>query len=167
MSVQPDTARALADAVLALGRSLRAVVFTSGETVIAPALTSVLFVLSTRGECRQNELAADLCVSQSSLSRQIAELADAGYVLRTADPHDKRASRIQVSPKGFDVLRETTERRAERLRAMLDGWSQEQASAAVTSLLQLNETFTASVQQRNGRVQSAAPPQRPVRTEKD
>jgi DNA-binding MarR family transcriptional regulator len=152
MSVQADTAQALVDAVFALGRSLRAVVSASGETPIPPALTSVLFVLAARGECRQNELAADLCVSQSSLSRQISELVDAGYVSRAADPHDKRASRIRVSPNGMDILRETTERRAERLRGMLEGWSQEQALAAVTSLTQLNDTFAASVQQRGPRV---------------
>ncbi|MFC0447122.1 MarR family winged helix-turn-helix transcriptional regulator [Rhodococcus jostii] len=152
MSVEADTAQALVDAVFALGRSLRAVVAASGETPIAPALTSVLFVLAARGECRQNELATDLCVSQSSLSRQISELVDAGYVSRTADPDDKRASRIRVSPNGMDILRETTERRAERLRGMLEGWSQEQALAAVTSLTQLNDTFTTSVQQRGPRV---------------
>ncbi|MDT2008776.1 MarR family transcriptional regulator [Rhodococcus opacus] len=152
MSVEADTAQALVDAVFALGRSLRAVVAASGETPIAPALTSVLFVLAARGECRQNELATDLCVSQSSLSRQISELVDAGYVFRTADPDDKRASRIRVSPNGMDILRETTERRAERLRGMLEGWSQEQALAAVTSLTQLNDTFTASVQQRGPRI---------------
>ncbi|TQC47700.1 MarR family transcriptional regulator [Rhodococcus sp. WS4] len=152
MSVEADTSQALVDAVFALGRSLRAVVAASGETPIAPALTSVLFVLAARGECRQNELATDLCVSQSSLSRQISELVDAGYVFRTADPDDKRASRIRVSPNGMDILRETTERRAERLRGMLEGWSQEQALAAVTSLTQLNDTFTASVQQRGPRV---------------
>lgn len=149
MAVQADTAQALVDAVFALGRSLRAVVSASGETPIPPALTSVLFVLAARGECRQNELAADLCVSQSSLSRQISELVDVGYVLRTVDPDDKRASRIQVSPSGAEILRETTERRAERLRGMLADWSQDQALSAVTSLTQLNDTFTASLQQRH------------------
>jgi hypothetical protein len=52
----------------------------------------------------------------------------------------------------MDILRETTERRAERLRGMLEGWSQEQALAAVTALTQLSDTFAASVQQRGPRV---------------
>ncbi|MEV0946434.1 MarR family winged helix-turn-helix transcriptional regulator [Rhodococcus sp. NPDC049939] len=150
MPVQADTAQALVDGVFALGRSLRSVLAASGETKIAPALTSVLFALAARGECRQNELAADLCVSQSSLSRQISELVDDGYVSRATDPQDKRASRIRVSPAGLEILRETTERRAERLRSMLESWSQEQALAAVAALAQLNDTFSAA-QRRNPR----------------
>ncbi len=157
-SVQADTAQALVDGVFALGRSLRSVVSASGETQIAPALTSVLFALAARGECRQNQLAADLCVSQSSLSRQISELVAGGYVSRATDPHDKRASRIRVSPNGIEILRETTERRAERLRSMLESWSQEQALAAVASLTQLNDTFGASAQRRNPRP-APCPPQ--------
>lgn len=146
MSVQADTAQSLIDSVFAIGRSLRALVATGAESPLPPALTSVLFVLAARGECRQNVLAAELCVSQSSLSRQISELVDGGYVTRTADPDDKRAFRIRVSPYGTEILRETTERRSERLRGMLEGWSQEEASSAVASLTHLNETFTAYLQ---------------------
>ncbi|AOW94538.1 MarR family transcriptional regulator [Rhodococcus sp. WMMA185] len=148
MPVKAETAQALVDGVFALGRALRSVVAASGETQIAPALTSVLFALEARGECRQNELAADLCVSQSSLSRQISELVAGGYVLRATDPDDKRASRIRVSPKGIETLKETAERRAERLRSMLESWSQEQALAAVASLAQLNDTFGAPARRR-------------------
>ncbi|MDV6273888.1 MarR family winged helix-turn-helix transcriptional regulator [Rhodococcus erythropolis] len=147
MSVQPETAQALVDTIFMFGRSLRAAVTTGADSLLPPALVSVLFMLAARGECRQNELAVDLCVSQSSLSRQMSDLVDAGYVERNPDPADKRAFRIRVSEEGHDVLRRTTQRRAARLRNMLEDWSQEEAMAAVTSLQRLNETFSASNRQ--------------------
>lgn len=146
MSVQPETAQALVDTIFMFGRSLRAAVTTGADSLLPPALVSVLFMLAARGECRQNELAVDLCVSQSSLSRQMSDLVDAGYVEKI-DPADKRAFRIRVSEEGHDVLRRTTQRRAARLRNMLEDWSQEEAMAAVTSLQRLNETFGASNRQ--------------------
>eukprot|EP01133_Synstelium_polycarpum_P021526 gene21526-25852_t len=132
MSVQPETAQALVDTIFMFGRSLRAAVTTGADSLLPPAL---------------NELAVDLCVSQSSLSRQMSDLVDAGYVERNPDPADKRAFRIRVSEEGHDVLRRTTQRRAARLRNMLEDWSQEEAMAAVTSLQRLNETFGASNRQ--------------------
>lgn len=145
MSVQPDTAQTLVDTVFLFGRSLRATISSGTESVLPSALVSVLFMLAARGECRQNELAADLCVSQSSLSRQMSDLADAGYVERNPDPTDKRAFRVRVSDQGHEVLEETKQRRAARLRSMLEDWSQEEALAAVSSLQRLSETFGAAI----------------------
>lgn len=147
MSVQPETAQALVDTIFMFGRSLRAAVTTGADSLLPPALVTVLFMLAARGECRQNELAADLCVSQSSLSRQMSDLVDAGYVERRTDPTDKRASRIRVTDDGHDILRRTNERRADRVRTMFEDWSQEEAIAAVASLRRLNETFGTTIRQ--------------------
>ncbi|NLE79549.1 MAG: MarR family transcriptional regulator [Rhodococcus sp.] len=144
MSVQPDTTQALVDAVFMLGRSLRSLLVHEGGAVLPSALIGVLVVLARRGECRQNELASELFVSQSSLSRQISELVEGGYVIRETDPEDRRASRVQVSSAGTEVLRVTKERRAARLREMLEGWSQDDAKAAVDAVNRLNETFSAA-----------------------
>lgn len=148
LSVQPDTTQALVDAVFMLGRSLRGVLTHDAGAVLPPALIGVLYMLANRGECRQNELASEMFVSQSSLSRQISELVEGGYVIRESDPEDRRASRVRVSPTGMDVLRATKERRAARLREMLEGWSQEEARTAVDAVTRLNDTFNAAQHQR-------------------
>lgn len=144
MSVQPDTTQALVDAVFMLGRSLRSLLAHDEGAVLPSALIGVLVVLTRRGECRQNELASELFVSQSSLSRQVSELVEGGYVIRETDPDDRRASRVRVSPTGADVLCATKERRAARLREMLEGWSQDDAKVAVDAVNRLNETFSAA-----------------------
>lgn len=144
MSIQADTAQSLVDAVFELGRALRTLVANDSETLLPQALTSVLFVLAGRGQCRQNELATELFVTQSSLSRQISCLVGAGYVTRDPDPDDGRAFLVSVSPTGAKMLRQTTQQRAARLRNLLQDWNQSDALAALASLGHLNESFAAS-----------------------
>lgn len=143
MAVQPDTAQALVDAIFLFGRSLRTVLSSAVDDPLAPALAAVLFVLSARGPCRQNELASVLSVSQSALSRQMTELVDAGLVDRQPDSDDKRAFLVQVSDKGNEVLRTTKERRTARLHGLLGGWSQDEAESALSTIERLTDTLTA------------------------
>lgn len=143
MAVQADTAQALVDAIFLFGRSLKNAIASAADDPIAPALVAVLVALSARGSCRQNELAAALCVSQSALSRQMTELVDAGLVERHPDPDDKRAFRVLVSEKGHEVLQTTKESRSARLRHLLGGWSQEEAAIALTTIERLTDTLTA------------------------
>nr|WP_206038029.1 MarR family transcriptional regulator [Rhodococcus sp. HNM0569] len=129
------------DEVVLFGRALREAI-TSGEQDALPhALTTVLMVLHRQGECRQNALAHELFVSQSFLSRQVSELADAGFVERKPDPDDGRASRIVLSERGLDYVRQVKARRIERLRDLLVTWDEEQADSAVRALRQLKDTF--------------------------
>lgn len=146
MDVSPDTAETLVDEVFLFGRALRAAIVHGHDEPLPLALTGLLTVLAARGECRQSELATELCLSQSSLSRQIADLVDAGYVSRHTDPDDKRASRVQVSDDGAALLANTRERRVARLQKMLGDWSENEALAALDSIRHLKETFAAHAQ---------------------
>ena len=97
MAVRTTTAEALVEEVFLFGRALKRAVTTGDEASPLPqALTGVLAILATEGECRQTDLANRLCVSQSALSRQIADLVELGFIDRTPDPDDKRASRVRV-----------------------------------------------------------------------
>lgn len=141
MAVQTATAEDLVEEVFLFGRALRHLLGGGDETGLPPALLGVLHVLATVGQCRQAELAGNLCVSQSSLSRQIADLVDAGLVERQADPEDGRASLVRLSKSGTELLRSNRERRADRLRTLLGEWSEEEARDALTSLRRLKHTF--------------------------
>lgn len=54
---------------------------------------------------RLTDLAADLGVDVSTVSRQISHLEARSLVIRTRDPADGRASRLRLSPDGREVLR--------------------------------------------------------------
>ncbi|AYJ47460.1 MarR family winged helix-turn-helix transcriptional regulator [Rhodococcus sp. P1Y] len=147
MAVRTTTAEALVEEVFLFGRALKRAVTTGDEASPLPqALTGVLAILATEGECRQTDLANRLCVSQSALSRQIADLVDLGYIDRTPDPDDKRASRVRVSSEGGEKLKVIWDLRANRLREMLSEWSETEALSALDSIQKLNNTFNEDAQ---------------------
>ncbi|MFD4183464.1 MarR family winged helix-turn-helix transcriptional regulator [Rhodococcus sp. NPDC058514] len=141
MAVQTATAEDLVEEVFLFGRALRHLLGSGDGTGLPPALLGVLGGLATVGKCRQTELAAILCLSQSSLSRQIAELVDAGLVERHADPEDGRASLVRLTESGAELLRTNRKLRADRLHDLLGDWSQDEAIAALSSLRRLKDTF--------------------------
>jgi DNA-binding MarR family transcriptional regulator len=53
-----------------------------------------------------SDLGRRMSVSKQAAAKTIAVLLDRGYVSRDADPHDARRKRLQVTPLGFDVLRQ-------------------------------------------------------------
>ncbi|MFC0450861.1 MarR family winged helix-turn-helix transcriptional regulator [Rhodococcus jostii] len=140
-SVSLGTTEALIDEVFLFGRVLRDALVSEGDGHIPRALTGVLLVLAARGECRQNELATELCVSQSSLSRQITDLVDVGYVTRHSDPADGRAFRIRVSPEGMAYVKHVRTQRAERMQKLMTGWNETEAAIALESIRHLKETL--------------------------
>ncbi|MDJ0394367.1 MarR family winged helix-turn-helix transcriptional regulator [Rhodococcus sp. G-MC3] len=148
MAVHTTTAESLVEEVFLFGRALRRAVITTDDedSPLPQALTGVLAILATEGECRQTDLANRLCVSQSALSRQIADLVDLGYIDRTPDPDDKRASRVCVSATGQHKLAIIWDYRAQRLREMLSDWSETEARTALDSIRKLNNTFNEDAQ---------------------
>ena len=141
MAVQPDTASALVDVIFMLGRTIRTTMSHMEDEILPTALIGVLFLLRRTGECRPSELATEMCVSQSALSRQIGELVEHGYVERSPDPDDKRAHRVRVSDAGVEVLRGVRDRRAARLEESLVDWDESEMAGVLRILGRLNDTL--------------------------
>ena len=118
-----------------------------------PGSLGVLALLSVRGECRQNELAADMCISQSALSRQVSELVANGYIVRHADPQDGRASLISLTDEGVALLRRTRQGHARQLADMLADWSEDDAKAACHTIHKLKEALAQNAHPANRAVQ--------------
>jgi DNA-binding MarR family transcriptional regulator len=91
---------------------------------IEPALWWVLHTLACDGPGRLSELAAHLQLDLSTVSRHVRALEDAGYLERTTDPNDRRATVISMTDKGTDALEEAGRARAEHLDTVLARWSE-------------------------------------------
>lgn len=141
MPESSTTARDLADTIFMFGRTLRSAIVHHDTDILPSALTGVLFVLARAGECRASELAAEIGVSQSSLSRQIGELVDKGLVDRHPDPDDRRAHRVSCSASGHEVLALVGKRRTERLSAALAEWDDDQIVTALDVLDRLDSAL--------------------------
>jgi DNA-binding MarR family transcriptional regulator len=71
------------------------------------------------GADNASELGRRLSIAKQSAAKTIAVLEERGYVARETDPQDARRKRLQVTPRGFEVLH-TGEAIFEELR---DQWA--------------------------------------------
>lgn len=104
-----------------------------------------LSLIDRRGPQRVSAIADRLHVDLSVASRQVAGLVRAGFAARTADPDDRRAQRIAITPAGERVVRETHQRMVAAYTAALPGWSDEEILALAGRLDRLRDDFAAAV----------------------
>jgi DNA-binding MarR family transcriptional regulator len=97
------------------------------------ALLSKLLA-SDDGTLRVTALAERLGVDAPTVTRKIQQLERLGLVARDADPDDRRAHRIRLTPQGCETLDRLTAAKRRWLAALLDGWSTEDRTAFATLL---------------------------------
>jgi DNA-binding MarR family transcriptional regulator len=104
-----------------------------------PAAAMLLSELFHRGECRPSELAKHRMVDVSVISRQIAQLADAGLIERRPAPEDGRASLLSVSERGHRALADWREQYIEFARRALHEWPAEDINELSDRLRAVND----------------------------
>ncbi|WP_228001867.1 MarR family winged helix-turn-helix transcriptional regulator [Nocardia australiensis] len=143
MAVSSDTAQSLIRELYLISRAIRVALLHSEEGHLLPGGIGVLGTLDSKGSCRQVDLAVDLCISPSVLSRHVTELVGSGLISRHADPDDGRATRIQVTNEGRDLLARIRMSRAQGLRSALADWSEDEAEQACAGIQKLRNSLTA------------------------
>jgi DNA-binding MarR family transcriptional regulator len=125
-SIDAEAGARLRAVVGRLSRRLRPTVAGSGLT---PSQTSVLFTLVRHGPVRLSELAEIEGVNPTMLSRIAAHLTEAGLIVRTADPGDRRSSFVQASAAGRRIRERIHRERTQALSAHVEQLSEEQRDA--------------------------------------
>ena len=75
------------------------------------------------GPRRAGALAEAVHSDPSTISRQVGQLVRLGYIERTADPEDGRATLLAATDEGRRVFEEARSARNESIAAMLSTWS--------------------------------------------
>lgn len=163
MSVAQHTAAELVHNIFDLQRALRGVTAAAMKySELGPAHTGVLFFIGEGGPMRASALAGRLGIGPSALSRQLADLEQFGFVVRTPDPLDGRACLLSLSGEGRTYLAETYEHRAEALREILSDWTESEAAAASSSVRHLTAALRSAASHPGGPAHPV--PQDPLRT---
>lgn len=118
----PSDAEVL-DAVLVGSRALLGLVAQSlGDTLEKVTLQQfrILTVLTTSGGRSGRDLAHDLGVASSTVSRTVDRLVSAGWVDRETDPEDRRALRLTASEEAYALVAAVATRRRALLADVLD-----------------------------------------------
>jgi DNA-binding MarR family transcriptional regulator len=95
---------------------------SSGEVELDRSAYGILCRLVDEGPQRLGSLAQAFGLDPSTITRQVQALEHAGLVERRPDPSDRRASLLDLSAQGRQVLVATRERRRAWLTAALGDW---------------------------------------------
>ena len=90
---------------------------------------AVLHEMHRLGTVRPSDLAAQMHLDLSTISRHLHSLEQQGMVQRTADPDDARAQRISLTTRGGDVLTRLLDHRAAAIRDAIAHWPKRERAA--------------------------------------
>jgi DNA-binding MarR family transcriptional regulator len=121
-------------ALLTVGRRLRS---RLPQGLVDPAMMLVLHNVLARGVSRVSELAEAMGLDASTASRHVRQLEDGGYLARTGDPGDRRASRVRLTPRGRAALDRATRARAALVDRAIADWPEEDRAALTTLMTRL------------------------------
>lgn len=86
------------------------------------AALGLLSHLTSLGPMRAGDLADAACLDPSTVSRHLRVLEDDGHLLRSADPDDRRATLIEVSPSGRRLVAAARSQRIALLTRAVADW---------------------------------------------
>jgi DNA-binding MarR family transcriptional regulator len=98
----------------------------------------LLVRLVEAGPIRATELAGMVCADPSTVSRHVAALVKAGFIERTSDPADGRASLLVATDAGREHLSTQRRLRGELISPLVADWSEQDR----TDFLRLFRRFT-------------------------
>jgi len=93
---------------------------------------------------RVSDLAIDVELDTSTVSRQIKQLELKGIVERTTDPDDGRASLVRLTDEGRSTMQAGFRRRFERIQAVLEPWSERDRQQLQRLLTRLTHNLAAA-----------------------
>jgi DNA-binding MarR family transcriptional regulator len=119
---QAELASALRISLLRAARRLRS---QRVNTAVTLSQLSALATVCKSGPLSAGEIAAIERVQPPSMTKILASLENAGWVVRSSHPDDRRQSIIEITPAGRDLLADETKARDEWLAKRLVEFSAE------------------------------------------
>src|SRR3954452_13966426 len=94
-----------------------------GDVALERSAYGIMCKLADEGPHRLGALASHLRLEPSTITRQVQALEEIGLAARQSDPTDRRASILDLTPTGRQVLDQTRQHRRAVLQQVLEDWS--------------------------------------------
>jgi DNA-binding MarR family transcriptional regulator len=133
-----STGQELVVSLLTVARQLRS---RLPEGRIDPAMMFVLHHVQAGGSLRVSALAESMGLDTSTASRHVRQLELGGYLARTGDPEDRRASRVRLTRRGRAALDRAMRARAARLDRAIADWPAEDRATLTTLMTRLADSL--------------------------
>lgn len=126
-------------AEVSMRHSMHAFIRHNRESGFSLSQINTLFRLYHHGQCGVNDLADHLGVTKAAVSQLLDHLVDAGLLLRSEDPHDRRSKQIVLTEKGSQTVKMTMRARhawVDDLALTLSAGEKEYILPALSSLVE-------------------------------
>ena len=114
---------------------------SSGEMDLDRSAYGIMTRIADEGPQRLGAFATAFGLDPSTITRQVQALEKAGLAFRTADPADRRASILDLTSEGKDVLEHTRSARRQKLEETLTDWSDQEREDFSRLLTKFNESM--------------------------
>jgi DNA-binding MarR family transcriptional regulator len=138
-TLDPDPAEASERLRAAIGKCSRRLRPTVAGSGLTPSQISVLFTVVRLGPIRLSEVAAIESLNATMLSRITAQLCDAGLIVRSADPGDRRSANVAATAAGRRIRERIHRERTRALSAHVHELDEHQREALWNALPVLEE----------------------------
>jgi DNA-binding MarR family transcriptional regulator len=136
---EPTTGQRLLLALMTIGRRIRS--RTPDGSGLDPASAFVLHHVAEGAPLRVSELASCTRLDPSTVSRQVRHLEALGYLARSGDPEDRRATRLRLTDQGRARLDEAMRAKAALVDRATADWPQEDRDRLTALLTRLLESI--------------------------
>ena len=106
----------------------------------AASRLAVLQVIAARPGIRPSDVASELDVNQSSVTRQVQVLEAEEQVVVTPDTQDRRACRLDLTDSGWNTLAELNKIGLDRFSNFVADWDVEEVRELTRLLVKLEES---------------------------
>ncbi len=118
---------------------------------ICPVHHTFIFAICRRPGSSQEELAQEICISKSTVTRTLGYLEERGYITRKATPKDKRQFEVYPTEKMLAILPRIREISQEWNRLISEGVSEEEMAVFDSVLKRMEESAKRLVEGRNAK----------------
>jgi DNA-binding MarR family transcriptional regulator len=105
----------------------------------SPLEVELLRAIVEAGEIRSSDLANQLFVTKTSISRYVNGMLDEGLLIQRRDPSDGRATLLRVSASGRREFEEREARRSAVIQELCQDWPAKDVTELTTLLKRLND----------------------------
>ena len=117
---------------------------------LSPYQHSIVLAICRNPGCSQEEIARDICLDKSTVTRTLAHLEDAGFVRREANMKDKRRMLVFPTEKMLAALPSVRSISLEWNTLISCGISEEELSTFYSVLRRMEEGARAAVEEVEG-----------------
>ena len=114
---------------------------SEGDVYLDRSAYGIMCRLADEGPQRLGSFATAFGLDPSTITRQVQALERTGLAARTTDVTDRRASILDLTDEGREVLARTRTYRRQRLREAMADWSEEDKGEIARLLTKLNTSL--------------------------